>query len=98
MFYIRTGDKVSQPFNIPVWVKLLSTLFACYFGWVTVEYINIQRMTEELVVVEATTINKYAMVDHYDSLISDLNQYNQKNESVIEFLQRNKLNESPATK
>lgn len=96
MFYIRTGDKVSQPFTIPVWAKLFVGLFACYFFWVTVEFIKIAYFEPEIARLKDSEADKYKEANEIDLLTQEVNQTVRNADIFIETLTKEKFNE-PAT-
>ena len=72
-YYIRTGDKVSQPFNIPGWVKILITGFACYFVWITVEFVKIYFLIPEIVRIESKALAKYEVAESLETMGVEIN-------------------------
>jgi hypothetical protein len=88
MIYIRTADKISQPFTIPLWSKILATLFACYFVWITVEYVKMVSMESEIARLEVTTAAKYELIARLEDTKVVLDEAIKNQDLVIETARR----------
>jgi len=86
MIYIRTGDKISEPFTIPLWSKILAAGFACYFFWITVEYIKIVFLEPEIARIEQLTANKYMMMERIDEASLDFSSIESNSVLINEIL------------
>lgn len=71
VYYIRTGDKVSQPFRITktFWCFLIA--FMAYFAYITYEYFHILDLEYKIKQTEISTTNKYIRAEAYEGLIDD---------------------------
>lgn len=72
VYYIRTGNKVSQPFRITktFWCFLIA--FMAYFTYITYEYFRIVDLEYRIEQTEIAESNKYIRAEAYKSLIADL--------------------------
>jgi hypothetical protein len=97
-YYIRTGDKISQPFTIPAWVKILVVGFACYFVWITVEYVKMYYLVPEIARIEAEALAKYEVAVHLDALGVEIDETNGRVDAIKELIQKEFANELPSNR
>lgn len=96
VYYIRTGDKVSQPFTIPGWVKLLVTIFTCYFVWITVEFVKVYYLIPEVVRVESEALAKYEMAERLEALEHAFPTIESRADLIDELLEKELAHERPS--
>lgn len=85
-YYIRTGDKVSLPFIIPGWVKILFTLFACYFVWITVEFVKVYYLIPEIVRIESEALAKYEVAESLETMGIEIDQTTDRVAAIQELI------------
>ena len=88
MLYIRTGDKVTQPFTIPLWAKILAGALACYFFWITGEYVKMVYILPEIARLEDVVTDKYELIDHVESLTLAIDKNNATADLLIETIEK----------
>lgn len=96
VYYIRTGNKVTQPFTIPVWFKLLVAVFACYFVWITVEFVKVYYLIPELIKVESDALAKYEMAERIEALGPEFPEIESRADMIDKLLKKELANERPS--
>ena len=87
VYYIRTGNKISQPFTINWFIKLLLLVFVLHTVYVTYEFFRIIELQKEIVSTEVSIVDKYNNIMLLEAETKALSEANVKYQKTIDLIE-----------
>jgi cell division protein FtsB len=87
VYYIRTGNKISKPFTINWFVKLLLLAFVLYTVYITFEFFSIIELEKQLAKTQASINDKYHHIALLNAELADVSQVNTNYQEFFDLIE-----------
>ena len=87
VYYIRTGNKISKPFTINWFVKLLLLAFVLYTVYITFEFFSIIELEKQLAKTQASINDKYYSIALLEAELAGVSQVNTNYQEFFDLIE-----------
>lgn len=87
VYYIRTGNKISKPFTINWFVKLLLLAFVLYTVYITYEFFSIIELEKQLAETQASIDDKYRSIALLEAELAGVSQVNNNYQEFLDLIE-----------
>ena len=87
VYYIRTGNKISKPFTINWFVKLLLLAFVLYTVYITFEFFSIIELEKKLAKTQASINDKYYSIALLEAELAGVSQANTNYQEFFDLIE-----------
>jgi hypothetical protein len=94
VYYVRTGNKISKPFTINWFVKLLLLVFTLHTVYVTYEFFRIIELEKQLAETQASINDKYHYIASLDAELANISQVNTNYQNFFDLTQESNYDKS----